>query len=138
MNEKNKQFKLMQKMFEKTKYEPYYDNKYLMSMPPRCGKSIFQQVLNCSDEVVPGSKKRQQKIRELMNQKIKMDENFTEKYARIVYELHQLFVEEHMSLTNSSKLKANQFIAEHLNLYHVKKYIIDGEVYLSANPIFEY
>ena len=64
------------------KYNYYFDDRYATGIPPRCGKSVFQQGLNCSDEICPGSNERARKIRNLMMEKIEIGTpNFTEKWG---------------------------------------------------------
>lgn len=116
-------------------YGYYYDDRYAVSMPPRCGKTAFQE-LNCSDEIVPGSRKRMKRIQELKQEKIRIGStDFMEKYGEIIHEMHNLVREEIMLFDDLSEQQANLWIDANIDFNHVKKHTIDGQDYLSVDPI---
>ncbi len=110
----------------------YYSNNILRGGLPGGGKSL----LNCSDEIVPGSNERNRKIRELMHKRIRIpSDNFTNEWEGIINEIKDLMVEEHMAISGCSKREANQFLENHVDFTHVKRYITyDGQEYLSVDP----
>ena len=107
----------------------------LIGTPMRCGKTAFQQTLNCKDERVKGSFERGIKINTLMQKKIRIGTpDFMKKYAEIIHELHNLIQEELMLMNDWSEYEANMWIDAYIDFYHVKKHTIDGQDYLSVDP----
>lgn len=95
--------------------------------------------MNCYDEVYPGQHENTRKIQNLLHKKIKVgDENFTEKYSKLIRELHQLMKTDYMGITKCSEREAAQYVDRFINFNHVKKYISDDGIYLSIDPIIEY
>ena len=135
----NKRFKkiheILEKSKERSKYDYYYDDRYVISMPPRCGKSVFQQGLNCSDEVVPGSNERTRRIRQLMHEKVEINPQTFQEVSKIISEMHSLMKEEHMALTDCNEYEADHFLDAFVDFNHFKKYVAtDGKEYLSVDP----
>lgn len=135
----NKQFKMIHEILEKSKerskYGYYYDDRYATGMPPRCGKSVFQQVLNCSDEVVPGSNERASKMRQLTHEKVLVGSlDFMDKWSSIVFKLHNLMKEDLMAFGWSER-QADYWIEVNVDFNHVKEHVgTDGKTYLSVDP----
>ena len=104
-------------------------------MPPRCGKSAFQQGLNCSDELVSGSNERASKMRQLTHEKVLVGSPyFMEKWSSIVFKLHNLMKEDLMAFGWSER-QADYWIEVNVDFNHVKEHVsIDGETYLSVDP----
>ena len=136
----NKRFKMIHEILEKSKerskYGYYYDDRYATGMPPRCGKSVFQQGLNCSDEVVPGSNERASKMRQLTHEKVLVGSpDFMDKWSSIVFKLHNLMKEEYMALTGCSEREADYWVEVNVDFNHVKEHVgTDGKTYLSVDP----
>ena len=120
---------------ELTDFKYSFEDNLLIGTPPRCGKTAFQQTLNCKDEIVKGSLERGMKINTLMNKKIRIGTpDFMEKYGEIIHEMHNLIQEELMLMNDWSEQKANQWIDANIDFNHVKKHTIDGQDYLSIDP----
>jgi len=135
----NKRFKMIHEILEKSKerskYGYYYDDRYATSMPPRCGKSVFQQGLNCSDEVVPGSNERASKMRQLTHEKVLVGSpDFMDKWSSIVFKLHNLMKEDLMAFGWNER-QADYWIEVNVDFNHVKEHVgTDGKLYLSVDP----
>lgn len=136
----NKRFKMIHEMLEKSKERSkydyyYYGDRYATSMPPRCGKSVFQQGLNCSDEICPGSNERMSKINALMHEKVPLDSpDFMDKWGSIVFKMHNLMKEEFMALTGCSEREADYWIDVNVDFNHKEHVGTDGKRYLSVDP----
>lgn len=136
----NKRFKMIHEILEKSKerskYDYYYGDRYATGMPPRCGKSVFQQGLNCSDEIVPRSNERRSKINALMHEKVLLGSpDFMDKWGSIVFKMHNLMKEEFMALTGCSEREADYWVEANVNFNHVKEHVAtDGKRYLSVDP----
>lgn len=116
-------------------YDYYFEDNLLIGTPPRCGKTAFQQTLNCKDEIIEGSLKRGMKINALMQKKIRIGtSDFMKKYAEIIHEMHNLIQEELMLMEDWSEQEANQWIDANIDFNHVKKHTINGQDYLSIDP----
>lgn len=113
----------------KREYGFYYDDRTPKFSRPE---------VNCSDEICPGSHDRTQKIRSLINKKIKADENFYPKWCDTIRELHDLMRDEHMSLTDCSEAEANQWLDAFVDFNHLKKHVIDKDTYYSVDPVIGY
>ena len=111
-------------------YGYYYDDRYLKGALPGGGKS-----LNCSDEVCPGSNRRREKMRQIAVTKLYInDDNFGEKYGRLIHQLNELLVEETMGLLDCTENEAKIWVASHIELNHVKIHKYDGEKYITIDP----
>ena len=113
----------------KPKYEYYFDDKK--------ADPYKTQPLNCSDEICPGSHERTQKIRTLRNKKVRIgDQNFMREYGKIVQEMHKLFQEEFIAISDCSEHEANLWIEANINFNHVKQTEdTKGNKYLSVDPV---
>lgn len=133
----NKRFKKIHEILEKkSKYGYYFDDRYATGTPPRCGKSVFQQGLNCSDEICPGSNERKSKINALMHEKVLIGSpDFMDKWSSIVFKMHNLMKEEFMALAGCSEREADYWIEANVDFNHVKEHVAtDGKQYLSVDP----
>ena len=133
----NKRFKKIHEILEKkSKYGYYFDDRYATGTPPRCGKSVFQQGLNCSDEICPGSNERISKINALMHEKVLIGSpDFMDKWSSIVFKMHNLMKEEFMALAGCSEREADYWIEANVDFNHVKEHVAtDGKRYLSVDP----
>lgn len=120
----------------KSVYGHYYDDRIVVGILPRCGKSYFSSQMNCSDEVVPGSNERASKMRQLTHEKVLVGSpDFMDKWSSIVFKLHNLMKEELMALTGCSEREADYLVEVNVDFNHVKKHVgTDGETYLSVDP----
>jgi len=133
----NKRFKKIHEILEKkSKYDYYFDDRYATGIPPRCGKTVFQQGLNCSDEICPGSNERKSKINALMHEKVLIGSpDFMDKWSSIVFKMHNLMKEEFMALAGCSEREADYWIEANVDFNHVKEHVAtDGKRYLSVDP----
>lgn len=92
-------------------------------------------VLNCSDEVVPGSNKRASKMRQLTHEKVLVGSpDFMDKWSSIVFKLHNLVKEELMAFGWNER-QADYWIEVNVDFNHVKEHVgTDGKRYLSVDP----
>lgn len=96
---------------------------------------LRKNMLNCYDEIVPGSHKRANRIQELKQMKVKIGtENFMQEWGKIVSEMHQLMREELMLLNTWTIHQADLWIDRNVDFNHVKQHEINGEKYLSIDP----
>jgi len=105
-------------------------NDILVGALPGGGKS-----LNCHDEVCPGSRDRMRKFHELKHEKVKVDENFTKNWARLITEMGDIMVKEHMGIAGCSEVQAKHFIGRTFDFNHVKVHECDDGMYISPDPI---
>lgn len=123
---------------EDSKYHYYYDD-CLAGTPPRFGKTVHQQLqrayLNFFDELYPGAREDDLKMKELRLKKILIgDENFLSKYSKIVQQMQGIFARRLKALGFSAR-HANQFIDFNIDFSHVKYHRSnDGKEYLSVDP----
>lgn len=107
----------------------------LVSGNPRQGKTIHQRVLNCRDEICPGSHERTSKIRQLMHKKIEIKPNAFQEVSKMVSEMHKLMKEEHMALTDCNEYQADHFLDRFVDFNHFKYHeSTDGKKFISIDP----
>lgn len=125
----NKRFKQIHEFLEKkSDYGYYYDDRYVAPLKRRS--------LNCSDEIVPGSKKRTSRIQQLMHKKIEIKPGAFQEVSNIVSEMHNLMKEEHMALVDCDEREADHFLDTFVDFNHFKYHeSADGKQYLSIDPI---
>ena len=111
-----------------SKYDYYFDDR--LDHKP---KSV-----NCYDEICPGSHERGEKIRLLLGTKVKAGEDFIKDWSALIHELHDLMRDEHMAMTDCTEMEANYWLDAFVDFNHVKHQVIDGELYLSPDPVIGY
>ena len=118
---------IMDKIKDKD-YGYYTSHKYSR---PMFGRSV----LNCSDEVVPGSNARRRKILDLM--KITEYTDFIETYSRIVHEMHNILLEETMLFLDCSEHEARLWIDKYVDFNRVHLSEKEGRKYMQVDPLFK-
>jgi len=94
-----------------------------------------EESLNCYDEVCPGSRDRMRKFDELRHRKVKVGDNFGMNYGKLIHEMRDIMVKEHMGIAGCSEMQAKHFVDMTFDFNHVKSHRIDGELYLSPDPV---
>ena len=92
--------------------------------------------LNCRDEIVPGSHKRNSEFRQLMQKRILIGSpNFMEQLSAIVIKMRGIMKEEYMAITGCSEREIDYWIEWNVDFTHMKKHVdTAGNTYLSVDP----
>lgn len=117
-------------------YDYYFDDSTIaVGALPGGGKSqLYGRRGNCSDEIVKGSHERTQKIRNLLQKKVEINEDWSKEWGKLLHDFITLNVEEHMALTGCSETQARLWVEKYINYHHVKQVEKDGKKYLLLDP----